>query len=283
MLRVPHDLEAQFGAQTVRVAEACVVRYRAIDTVLSQPALVTQPTFVMVRSGSKQLQPQAGRHLLTAPTGSILAMRSGTHIMSEFHGEHGDYESLIVSVDRSFVSQAVGIPQAAPDGPRVVVWSPNAHAQQLFRELPDALATAPPGIEQQFKLRELLVAIMSDPGVRRLVFREVADWGNTLEERIVSVVTSHCLTPLQVPDLASLCAMSLSSFKRHFRSIYGTTPGKWLSKSRLGYARSMVLGGNAPVSEICAASGYHDVSAFIRAFRREFGAPPRSLRREGVR
>ncbi len=280
MLRVPEDLEAQCGERSVRVAEACVVAYKAVSTVLSEPVLVTQPTFVMVCSGVKQLQPQREQHLLTVPAGSILAMRSGTHLMSEFQGEGKGYQSLIFSVDRTFLRRAVGVPERSTQGPRVAVTVPTKRVHQLFVELPEVLRAVQPDIERQFKLRELLVGLMSDSEVRQLVFREVSDWGSTTEERIVSVVMTHCLTPLQVPDLAALCAMSLSSFKRYFQGVYGQAPGKWLARMRLDHARSMVLNSSSSVTEICEASGYRDVSSFTRAFRREFGATPTSLRRQ---
>ncbi|MCH9682591.1 MAG: helix-turn-helix transcriptional regulator [Deltaproteobacteria bacterium] len=281
MLRVPEDLEAQFGEHTVRVPEACVIDYQAVDTVVATPALVTRPTFVLVRAGTKQLQPHGGRQVLTAAAGSVVAMRSGTHMMSEFDGQDAGYRSLIVSVDRGFLGVVVGVSPAAAKGPRVVVSTPSMHVRCLFEALPAALANGLADIERQFKLRELLVAMIGDPAVRQLVFREVADWGTTTEDRIVSVMTTHGLTALQVPDLAELCAMSLSSFKRHFQSVYGTTPGKWLTKIRLDHARAMVVGGDVAVSEIGRACGYRDASAFIRAFRRRFGATPQSLRQCG--
>jgi len=278
VLKVPEDIEAQFAEQAFRFPEACIIRYQADQSVLSALALVTCPTFVLVCSGVKQLKPQDGQDFLMAPSGSILAMRSGTHLMSEFHGQDADYQSIILSVDRTFLREAAGIPKAVDDGPRVVVSSPSPRTLRLFQALPGALALRLPDIERQFKLRELLIALMGDREVRRLVLREAAEWGNTGEERIVSIVTTHYLSPLQVPDFAGLCAMSLSSFKRRFQNIYGTPPARWLTRIRLEHARSMVINSNLSVSEICEASGYRDVSSFIRAFRRYFGITPAALR-----
>jgi len=247
MLRVPEDIEAQFANQAFRFPEGCIIRYAALQTVLSAPVLVTLPTFVLVCSGVKQLKPQDGQQILKAPAGSVLAMRSGTHLMSEFHGRDTGYQSIILSVDRTFLREAVGIPKAADNGDRVVVSSPSTHAQRLFQELPTTLSKQLADIERQFKLRELLVALMGDQEVHWLLLREAADWGSTDKERLVSIVTTHYLSPLQVPDFARLCAMSLSSFKRRFQNIYGTSPARWLTKFRLEHARSMVLNSDLPV------------------------------------
>ncbi len=281
MLRVPQDLEGWFADRSVIVPEASVIRYVAGEPVLSVPALVARPTFVWVRAGVKQLQPQGGQHLLTVPSGQVLVMRSGTHVMSEFRGQDAGYQSLVVSIDRTFLRQAVGVPgEEPPKGPRVVVSQPAPHAVALLEALPQALLEPMPDVERQFKLREVLVALMGDKAVRQLVFEEVADWGQSLQDRIVSVSTDHCLSPLQVPDLAQLCAMSLSSFKRHFQGVYGVPPGKWLIKVRMEHARSRLLNSDNAVSQVCLESGYQDVSSFIRAFRRHYGMTPTQVRRE---
>ena len=281
MIKIPEDLEAQFADGTLRSPEASLIRYKALQTVLSTLALVARPTFVLVCSGTKQLKLQHSQHIATAPTGAVVAIRSGIHVMSEFHGQGERYQSLILSVDRTFLRDAIGIPEVADDGPSVVVSLPSTHARRLFQGLPGALTPMLPDIERQFKLRELLVALMGDGAVRRLMYREAADWGNSDKERIKSVVATHSLSPLQVPDFARLCAMSLSSFKRRFHNIYGTSPGRWLSKVRLEHARTMIRNSDLPVSDICRAVGYEDVSSFIRAFRHHFGITPSALRRGG--
>ncbi|MEM8501511.1 MAG: helix-turn-helix transcriptional regulator [Pseudomonadota bacterium] len=278
MLQVPGDLAKQSTDQAFEFPEASIISYQSKQRMLSDSVLVTKPTLVLVCAGIKQLNPQDGEAYLEAPAGSVVAMRSGTQIMSEFHGHDVNYQSIIFSLNRTFLREAVGVFAELDTGPRVVVSAPSAHALQLFQRLPIELAEPLPDIERQFKLRELLIALMSDQAVRHLILRETSDWGNTDEERLVFIVTTHFLSPLQVPELAKLCAMSLSSFKRHFQTVYGTSPGKWLTSQRLAHARSMVVNSNLTVSEICRACGYRDVSSFVRAFRRNFKASPTELR-----
>lgn len=280
MIKVPDDLAITFATDTFSFPEASVVCYQPDQQLLATPVLVTRPSFVLIRSGVKQLKPQSGQEFLVAQPRTVLAMRSGTHIMSEFHGQDNPYQSIIFSLHRTFLRDAVGIPDIPTEGARVVTSTPSPHALQLFEDLPTTLTEPLPDIERQFKLRELLIALMGDQAVRHLVLRETADWGNSDEERLVSIVTTHYLSPLQVPDFAKLCAMSLSSFKRQFQTTYGTSPARWLTRKRLDYARSLVLNSALSVSEISQASGYRDASSFIRAFRRDFGQTPTALRLE---
>jgi len=278
VLNVPEDIEKEFANQTCRFPEASVICYEARQCVLSTPVLVTRPTFVLIRAGVKQIKPQDGREFLIVPANSVLFMRSGAHVMSEFHGQEVDYQSIIFSIDRTFLRQAVGGADHATGDVKIVSSVPAAHALQLFLQLPHVLAQSLPDIERQFKLREILISLMGDQEVRRLVLRETADWGNTEAERIASIVNSHYLSPLHVPDFAKLCAMSLSSFKRYFQKIYGVPPAKWLTQQRLEYARSLLVRSDLSVTEICEASGYRDVSSFVRAFRRYFGHTPTAVR-----
>jgi AraC family transcriptional regulator, exoenzyme S synthesis regulatory protein ExsA len=280
MLKVPEDIEAEFINQSIRSVEACVIRYKAVEKVSSTPVLVTRPTFVLICSGTKQLKPQGSDNILTAQTGSVLVMRSGTHIMSEFRGEHSEYKSIILSAERTFLRETVGRSDVTDEGPRVVVSDPSSHGHQLFTDLPKIMEQKLPESDRQFKLRELLITLMSDKKVRQLILREVAEWGSTKKERLISIVANHCLSPLKVPDLARLCSMSLSSFKRSFQHIYGIAPGHWLLKTRLEHAHSMIRNSSYSIMEVSQESGYLDVSSFIRAFRRNFGITPGALRHD---
>ena len=278
MLNVPEDFKREFPDQSYALPEATIIRYHARQQVLSTPVLVTRPTFVLVSRGVKQIKPQDEQSFLIVPTNSVLFMRSGAHLMSEFHGQDGEYASTIFSIDRTFLRQAVGVAKQDADRAKVVTSTPSEHAFHLFKTLPEVVAQPLPDIERQFKLRELLIALMGDPPLRQVVLDETADWGNSESERIVSIVTSHYLSPLQVADFAKLCAMSLSSFKRHFQKIYNIPPATWLTKQRLDYARSLIVRSNLSITEIGEASGYRDASSFVRAFRRHFGHTPTSLR-----
>ena len=280
MLRIP-DQPVESGAHpAVVVPEATVIGYVGRPGLEAAQVLVQRPTFVWIRSGVKLLQPQGAESTLMGPAGALVAMRSGTHVMTELQADDQDYASVILSVDRTFLREVSGSPQSTPKpGPSVVISHPVASVPTPFAGLPDRLRRSPSEVERQFALRELLVGLMHDERVRELVFREVVDWGHTVEERVQGVMGRHCLTPLQTSDFASLCGMSLSTFKRHFKRIYGVAPAAWLTQTRLRHARTLLLHSDRSVGEVGEATGYRDVSTFIRAFRRAYGTTPAAFRR----
>ena len=253
--------------------------YEAQHLLCDTQVLVQRPTLVLVRDGLKQLRPQHATTVLVGPPGTLVAMRSGSHVMTERHGADRPYASWIVSVDRTFLREVAGVPASVLPGPHVVTTDTSAALQTRFADLPEGLAAATSAAERQFVLRALLVDAMRDSAVRQWAFREVIDWGHAVEERLRGVVSAHCYAPLQVAELASLCAMSVSTFKRHFKKVYGSAPAQWLTEVRLRHARSMLRHSDRSVREIGEASGYRDVSTFIRAFRRAFGTTPNGYRR----
>jgi AraC-like DNA-binding protein len=80
---------------------------------------------------------------------------------------------------------------------------------------------------------------------------------------------------LSVDELAFLCNMSVSTFKRRFVKIFKDTPGNWLKQKRLEKARTLLQTGKATPSEIFSSSGYKNLSHFSTAFKNRFGKSPR--------
>lgn len=90
------------------------------------------------------------------------------------------------------------------------------------------------------------------------------------------VVTQHQDGNLSIPELAFLCHMSVSTFKRRFQEAYGMAPGKYLHERRMDRARAMLERQRRP-SEIYHELGYESLSAFSAEFKKHFGVPPKGF------
>jgi AraC-like DNA-binding protein len=64
-----------------------------------------------------------------------------------------------------------------------------------------------------------------------------------------------------------------------FQHLVGSSPMQYLTQWRMMLAANLLRTGNAPMTRIAEGVGYQTDTAFIRAFRREFGAPPATWRR----
>jgi AraC-like DNA-binding protein len=82
-------------------------------------------------------------------------------------------------------------------------------------------------------------------------------------------------SPLTMTSLARRVGVSESSLKRAFQRVCGTSVFAYYQARRLEQAREMLASGRGSVTEIAFAVGYSSHSHFSRAFKRQFGYPPR--------
>jgi AraC-like DNA-binding protein len=81
---------------------------------------------------------------------------------------------------------------------------------------------------------------------------------------------------LSLKDLAFLCHMSPSTFKRKFECLYGMSPIRWFHKKRMAQAAVMLRQQLLNASEIYEELGYENLSSFIQAFKKEYGITPKA-------
>lgn len=88
-------------------------------------------------------------------------------------------------------------------------------------------------------------------------------------------VESNKLNKLTLKELAFLCNMSVSTFKREFQKHYEQSPIKWFQNERLEYAAYLLHQEKKQSSEIFEKVGYENQANFIRAFKLKFGETPK--------
>ena len=108
--------------------------------------------------------------------------------------------------------------------------------------------------------------------------------GNTLQyakpaaydrkiESILRYLSEHLTEPVSIDDLAARFFVSKYHMMRQFRAQTGYTIHGYLTGKRLMRARAMIAAGT-PVLQASEESGFGDYSAFLRAYRKQFGAAP---------
>jgi len=80
-------------------------------------------------------------------------------------------------------------------------------------------------------------------------------------------------------DLARTAGTSRSVLAERFAQLVGTTPMQYLTQWRMLLAANLLARSTAPLARIAEDVGYQTDTAFSRAFRREYGAPPAAWRR----
>ena len=91
-------------------------------------------------------------------------------------------------------------------------------------------------------------------------------------------IRSAYFTPLTVRTLAVQFGYHPDHLTRLFRRQFGTTPGQYLKQVRIEQANWLLLHTDRSVEHIAHAVGYHDLSAFYRAYGSICGDPPGACR-----
>ena len=95
----------------------------------------------------------------------------------------------------------------------------------------------------------------------------------SLSERIMLYVNTHLFEDLSVPLLAKQFFMSTSQFSRVFKQAAGASPWEYITIKRLTLAREKIRNGIS-AQNACESCGFHDYSAFYRAYMKHFGCAP---------
>ncbi|HEY5916624.1 MAG TPA: AraC family transcriptional regulator [Chryseolinea sp.] len=135
----------------------------------------------------------------------------------------------------------------------------------------------PSGTLLQIKFEELLVSIITrnDNSAVKDYFRQLCLSNKPSVKEIMEANFSH---DLSLGEFARLCSRSLTAFKREFKSIYQTPPGRWLQDKRLEYSRYLMETTVWNIDEVLFYSGFKNDSHFIRAFKNKYGITPGKFR-----
>lgn len=93
--------------------------------------------------------------------------------------------------------------------------------------------------------------------------------------RLTNVSENNKFNKLSLEELAFLCNMSLSTFKREFFKLYQLTPMKWFTEQRLNHVAFILKTKRKRPIELYEDAGYENFSNFVQAFKKKFGVTPK--------
>lgn len=100
--------------------------------------------------------------------------------------------------------------------------------------------------------------------------------------RALRLIHSSYRERLTLGDLAAVAGMSRSAFAQQFKSTVGVAPVAYLATWRMCQANDILQLGDMTLSQVAPRVGYHSEISFSRAFKRQFGKNPSSVRREAL-
>lgn len=87
-------------------------------------------------------------------------------------------------------------------------------------------------------------------------------------------LNDNYMTDVTTEQLAEMCNLSPSTFRKLFKIQNGTSPHKYKNHLRMLHARKMLQSGLYNVSEVSDIVKCHDLSHFNKLYKKEFGVNP---------
>ena len=129
---------------------------------------------------------------------------------------------------------------------------------------------------RQVKFEELMLYLFRKYPEQMLAFRGKSDV-NFNDLQIREAVETNLYRNITLEELAFLCNLSLSTFKRRFLKIYGAAPSKWIMDRRIEQAKKLLIHHREKPGEVYPKVGYDNHSSFSKAFKKASGLTPRAF------
>ncbi len=92
------------------------------------------------------------------------------------------------------------------------------------------------------------------------------------------ILANQIDNPPTISQLSKLVGLNEYKLKKGFKELYGTTVFGYIHRSRMNLAKNLLLGTNKSAKEIAYETGYSSPQHFSKAFKKEFGKTPNSIR-----
>jgi len=148
----------------------------------------------------------------------------------------------------------------------------------VFFEDPDA-------IDEELgilKIKELIMILLRSENHENIQTL-LSEIFSPVNVKFQDAIQKNIFNPLSIEELAFICNMSLSTFKREFKKVYEETPAKYIKTKRLEHAASLLLCNDESVSSISYDSGFQDVTTFSDSFQKKYGQSPSKFRLTQIR
>jgi AraC-like DNA-binding protein len=267
--------------KTFKVGDLLWVEYKCMISNAPVAYWTHKNYFAYILSGSTKYK--SGDQEYVVKAGDGLFVRKGTYVATV--SGNSDYCALVIFVSDEFVRKvsekySFSIKEGAGSDVNAIFpidmdESLNTYFHSVLSYFPRAVA--PSDDLLKIKFEELLLNIFTSGKNNSLgvCLRGMRDNGKI---SIRDVMEGSFMFPMSLEEYARLSARSLSTFKLDFQEIYGTSPGKWIIRRRLEYARQLLENTDDAVGEVAFKSGFKNTTHFVKVFKETYGTPPLKYR-----
>ncbi len=202
------------------------------------------------------------------------------------HGGGGDFTHMICGVMRFDHVAAEHLIALLPKVLQVDTWDDDEGSwlQSTLRFISREAKELRPGGETVItRLADILVIQMIRSWIDSAPEADKGWLAALRDEQVGRALTSIHREPARewtVASLAKEVGMSRSAFSARFTDLVGESAMRYITQWRMRLARTHLRETSEPLSVVAEHLGYQSEAAFCRAFKRVFGVPPGSVRRD---
>lgn len=251
-----------------------IILYENKQTGEKNKVLFSQNVISFVIAGEKEIfLPAAG---VTIRNGLALIGLANCLMSERKPANNQSYKALLIFFDNDFLAEFIVkygdlIEMKKTENQSVGVVAYDVYLK-LYRDfILKTIASSTDILSQRMKklkVEELLLYLLQHyPTEFRAFLNKNFDVN---EIQFKAIIEHNRLKNLRIDEVAFLCHMSISTFKRHFKKYYATSPQQWFLQERMHHAKLLLEQGKRP-SEIYRQAGYSTLSNFLKAYKKFFG------------
>ena len=279
-----YNLPDDFNSDEEQRSPVIIRAYQSRNKSLKNKAILHQYMVDIILSGRKSIMNID--QVTNFEAGELMILAKGNCVISQALPENDLFSSVVLyftnQVFMDFLIKYQGLAQSLdPAGRKPMLLYRQDKFIRYYLDSLQAILQSPAGaiVElKQLKLEELLLYLFSqDPS--KLMSLRLAPVDDE-DMQLKRAVESNICNPVTVEDLAFLCNMSLSSFKRRFNRLYGSSPIKWLVEQKMQIAADLLKDPIERPSLVFEKIGYESHSSFTQAFKQHFRITPKEYREQ---
>src|SRR6476661_2017183 len=243
------------------------------------------PEYELVYIPRGQGRRHIGQHMSRFEGGELVLIGPNLPHLSFSFGQQGAFEEIVVQLRADFL------------GPDFWLRPELAAIQQLLLRSHQGLAfgsathtavgpavrrlLSQPPLPRLLTLLEVLHQLAEAPDAQSLNASRLDLNGKEQQRlsRVYDYLKQHFRRPIDVRAVAAAANLSVPAFCRYFKKTTRLTLTEFLQANRVNHACTLLLE-DRPITEVCFASGFNNVSHFNKTFRKHIGLSPSDYRRQ---
>lgn len=204
---------------------------------------------------------------LTFKNGDIIYIPKGIRYLAEFYGDGEEFNSLLINfqMEEKQIGEFVFCRTI-----KKLVGSASARYTDDFHKIIYNYAGM---VNNGFAIMSAFYSLL-DNLTRHLEKKKLMNNEYNIIAPAIIYMDSHVNENTNIPELAKMCLVSETCFRRYFRKYTGMSPAEYKMKAKIKKAIQMLKTDAITTAEIVADLNFYDLSYFYKIFKRETGMTP---------